>query len=330
MDRLLAMQVFSKVVEAGSFTGAARRLDMPNATVTTLLQNLESHLGVRLINRTTRRMHLTDDGAAYYERCQRILAEIEETENALARTRTKPQGRLRVDLPTAFGRMYFVRALPTFLDRYPDIKVMMTMTDRRVDFIEDGIDAAVRGGPLEDSTLIAKRIHEANYVACASPEFIRQHGQPKSPRDLKRFRCLGFYSPLTETVNPWNFERVVDGEPEKFVHEVDGRININSADALIEAAVSGAGIVYLLDVSVSRAIAGGQLKPLLTDWQTSATTMSVVYPQTKHLSAKVRVFVDFVASMFPLPRIGEITVPGGAATADKTARGKTARKAAHA
>jgi LysR family transcriptional regulator for bpeEF and oprC len=306
MDRLLAMQVFSKVVEHGSFTAAARRLDMPNATVSTLVRNLEAHLGVRLINRTTRRMHLTDDGAAYHERCLRILAEIDETESALARTRTKPQGRLRVDLPTAFGRMHFVHAMPAFLERYPDIRLMMTMTDRRVDLLEDGIDAAVRGGPLEDSNLIARRIHDARYVVCASPEFIRRHGEPQSPKDLKYFRCLGFYSPLTEQVSPWLFKR----DNETVEHEVDASININSSDALIEAAIVGAGIIFLLDVSVSRAVGSGTLKPLLTDWNTNSVPLSVVYHQTRHLSAKVRVFVDFVASMFPLPRMGRTIEQG--------------------
>ena len=299
MDRLLAMQVFSKVVEAGSFSAAARRLNMPNATVSTLVRSLESHLGVRLINRTTRRMHLTDDGAAYHDRCLRILSEIDETESALARTRTRPQGRLRVDLPTAFGRMHFVHAMPSFIERYPDIQLMMTMTDRRVDLLEDGIDAAVRGGPMEDSSLIARRIHDARYVVCASPEFIRRYGEPATPADLKDFRCLGFYSPLTEQVSPWVFTR--DGQT--VTHEVDGHININSSDALIEAATIGAGIIFLLDVSVSRAIGSGALKPLLTEWNTNSVPLSVVYHQTRHLSAKVRVFVDFLAGMFPLPRM---------------------------
>jgi LysR family transcriptional regulator for bpeEF and oprC len=293
------MEVFSKVVEAGSFSAAARRLELPNATVSTLLRSLEAHLGVRLINRTTRRMHLTDDGAAYYERCRRILGEIAETESALARTRTKPQGKLRVDLPTAFGRMHFVHALPAFMERYPEIKLTLCMTDRRVDFIEDGIDAAVRGGPLEDSSLIARRIHEARYIACASPDYIRRHGEPKSPRDLVNHRCLGFYSPLSEQITPWVFSR----NGMSMVHEVDGSIAINSSDVLIEAASVGAGIVFMMDVSVSHAIGNGTLVPLLTDWQTKSVPLSVVYPQTRHLSAKVRVFVDFVASMFPLPRL---------------------------
>ncbi len=304
MDRLQAMEVFSKVVEAGSFSAAARRLELPNATVSTLLRNLEAHLGVRLINRTTRRMHLTDDGAAYYERCRRILSEIAETESALARTRTKPQGKLRVDLPTAFGRMHFVHALPTFMERYPDIKLTLCMTDRRVDFIEDGIDAAVRGGPLEDSSLIARRIHEARYVAFASPDYIRRHGEPKSPHDLVNHRCLGFYSPLSEQVNPWVFSR----NGLTVVHEVDGNINMNSSDALIEAATVGSGIAFLLDLSVTRPIGNGLLRPLLTDWQTNSVPVSVVYPQTRHLSAKVRVFVDFVASMFPLPRMAPASI----------------------
>src|SRR3954468_16521808 len=148
MDRLLAMQVFTTVVDSGSFTLAARRLRLSNASVSTLIRNLEAHLGVRLINRTTRRMHLTDDGLAYFERCGRILAQVEETEAALMRIRERPHGLLRVDLPTAFGRLYFIPALAGFLDQYPDLQVTATMTDRRADLIESGVDAAVRTGTL--------------------------------------------------------------------------------------------------------------------------------------------------------------------------------------
>lgn len=301
MDRLLAMQVFTGVVDAGSFSLAAKRLKMSNASVSTLIRNLEGYLGVRLINRTTRRMHLTDDGMAYYERCGRILAQVEETESALARSRTKPQGLLRVDLPTAFGRLYFIPALPEFLDQYPDLQITVTMTDRRGDLIEAGVDAAVRTGDLEDSSLVAKRIYDARYVACASPAFIARYGEPTAPGDLARFRCLGFYSLNTEQVSPWRFER----NGANHTHAPDGRININSADALVEAALCGEGIIYLLDISVSRAINARQLKPLLPDWTTPSVPWSVIYPQTRHLSAKVRAFTDFVAAMFPLPAPGE-------------------------
>ena len=306
------MQVFTSVVDAGSFTLAARRLKLSNAAVSTLVRNLEGHLGVRLINRTTRRMHLTDDGAAYYERCRRILAQVEETESALARSRTQPQGLLRVDLPTAFGRLYFIPALPEFLEQHPDLQITVTMTDRRVDLIEAGIDAAVRTGDLEESTLVARRVYEARYVACASPAFIARYGEPESPRDLTRFRCLGFYSLNTEQVSPWRFER--DGA--SHTHEPDGRININSADALVEAALYGEGIIYLLDISVSRAINARQLVPLLPDWTTPTVPWSVIYPQTRHLSAKVRAFTDFVAAMFPLPG------PGEAFTASSQGKGR--------
>jgi LysR family transcriptional regulator for bpeEF and oprC len=303
MDRLLAMQVFTTVVDAGSFSLGARRLKLSNATVSTLIRSLEAHLGVRLINRTTRRMHLTDDGTAYYERCRRILTQVEETENAFARARDLPHGMLRVDVPTAFGRLYFVPALPAFLDQYPDLRITVTMTDRRADLIEAGVDAAVRTGTLEDSTLVARRVYEARYVACASPEFLARYGEPKSPEDLSRFRCLGFYSLNTEQVTSWRFER--DGV--HITHEPDGHININSPDALVEAAKYGEGIIYLVDISVSRALAAGELKAVLTDWHTPAQPWSVVYPQTRHLSAKVRAFSDFVASMFPLP--GPNTLP---------------------
>lgn len=301
MDRFLAMQVFAAVVESGGFSVAARRLRLSNATVSTVIRNLESHLGVRLMNRTTRRMHLTDDGAAYYERCQRILSQVEETEAALLRSRDRPHGLLRVDLPTAFGRLYFIPALPGFLDQYPDLQITVTMTDRRGDLIESGVDAAVRTGTMDDSTLVARRVYDTRYVACASPEFLERYGEPRSPSDLARFRCLGFYSLNTEQITAWRFER--DGA--QFTYEPDGRININSADALVEAARYGEGIIYLLDISASRALAAGELRAVLTDWNTPTHALSVVYPQTRHLSAKVRAFADFVAGMFPLPGLPE-------------------------
>ena len=291
------MQVFNAVVESGSFSRAARRLRMSNASVSTLVQNLESHLGVKLISRTTRSMYPTDDGIAYYERSRRILADVEETETLLSRTRSRPQGPLRVDLPTTFARLYFIHALPRFIERYPDIQLTITVTDRRVDIVHEGVDAAVRTGVLEDSNFIARKLYDARFIACASPAFIARHGEPQVPEDLKRFPCLGFMSPFTEQVTQWQFQR---GD-EQYVHSVDGKVNIMNADALVEAAIAGVGIIYLLDISVNRALAAGQLQPLLTDWQTSVLPVSVLYSHTRHLSAKVRAFADFVAEMFPLP-----------------------------
>lgn len=300
MDRLLAMQVFNTVIESRSFTAAARRLHLSNASVSTLVQNLETHLGVRLINRTTRSMHPTDDGIAYYERSRRILADVEETESSLSRMRSRPQGALRVDLPTTFGRLYFIHALPDFIARYPDIQLTITVTDRRVDIIHEGVDAAVRTGVLEDSNLIARKLYDGRFVACASPDFIARHGEPSSPQDLAHFACLGFMSPFTEQVTQWQFER----NGERHVHSVDGKVNIMNADALVEAAIAGVGIIYLLDISVNRALAAGQLKALLPGWDTLTLPVSVLYPHTRHLSAKVRAFADFVAGMFPLPTVG--------------------------
>ena len=304
MDRLLAMQVFNNVVESGSFSRAARRLRMSNASVSTLVQNLEAHLGVKLINRTTRSMHPTDDGLAYYERSRRILADVEETESSLARRRSRPQGPLRVDLPTTFGRLYFIHALPEFIARYPDIQLTITVTDRRIDIIDEGVDAAVRIGVLEDSNFIAKKLYDARFIACASPDFIARHGEPASPEDLSRFPCLGFMSPFSEQVTQWQFSRGRGEAIEQHVHSVDGKVNIMNADALVEAAIAGVGIIYLLDISVNRALAAGQLRALLTDWDTAVLPVSVLYPHTRHLSAKVRAFADFVAGMFPLPSVG--------------------------
>ncbi|MBM3347716.1 MAG: LysR family transcriptional regulator [Betaproteobacteria bacterium] len=254
-------------------------------------------------------MHPTDDGIAFHERSRRILADVEETEHLLARTRSRPQGQLRIDLPTTFGRLYFIHALPQFIARYPDIQLTITITDRRVDIIDEGVDATVRTGVLEDSNFIARKLYDARFVACASPAFLARHGEPRAPEDLARFRCLGFMSPFTEQVTPWQFSKEEGQGGAHHVHAVDGRLNIMNADALVEAAIAGVGIIYLLDISVNRALAAGQLRPLLQDWQTSTLPVSVLYPHARHLSAKVRAFADFVAEMFPLPAVVSAASP---------------------
>src|ERR1700736_3339025 len=195
MDRLQAMEVFVRVVDTGAFTRAAEVLHMPKATVTTLIQNLESHLGAKLLNRTTRRVNVTPDGAAYYERCTRILAEVEEIESALGHTKSSPRGRLRVDFPVTFGRRVLVPALPDFFERYPDIRLEVGCSDRPVDLIEEGVDWVVRGGVQPDSTLVARRVGMVDFVSCATPEYLARHGVPAHPHDLRRHHCISSFSP---------------------------------------------------------------------------------------------------------------------------------------
>lgn len=294
MDRLQAMQVFVQVVDAGSFTRAADVLRLPKASVTTLVQGLEAHLRVKLLNRTTRRVSVTADGAAYYERCVRILAEVEETESALSRTRTAPHGRLRVDVPASFGRQLLVPALPEFFERYPEIRLEVGCTDRPVDLYEEGVDCVVRGGEQSDSSLVARRVATYPFVACATPAYLERFGVPSHPRDLERHRCIRYFMPKTGRIVDWSFSRA----GEQVTPSVDTFVALNDGEAYAAAALGGLGVALAPSFLVDDALADGRLLRLLEDWTTDPLPVYVMYPQNRHLSAKVRVFVDWVAELF--------------------------------
>lgn len=294
MDRLQAMEVFVRVVESGNFTRAAEGLRLPKATVTTLIQKLESHLGAKLLNRSTRRMNVTADGAAYYERCRRILGEVEETEQALSHTRAVPRGRLRVDVPGSFGRNVLMPALPDFFARYPDIKLELGCSDRPVDLTEEGVDCVVRGGDVEDSALVARRVADCEFVICAHVDYIRRHGAPKHPSELAQHQCINYFFAKSGKIFEWSFNR---GD-ERLVIPVQGRIAVNDGDAYVAAGMHGLGIMQVPMIQVGPALASGKLLRLLTDWRMDTLPVYVMYPQNRHLSAKVRVFVDWVAEMF--------------------------------
>jgi len=293
------MEVFRWVVELGSFSRAADRLDLSKATVTAHVAALENRLGLRLLNRTTRRLSLTDDGAAYLDHVRRVLADVDETEAILSAGRRVPRGVLRVELPVSIGRQFVVPALPRFAAQHPELRVVAILEDRRVQLLEEGVDAAVRMGPLEDSSLVARRVYDAAFVTCASPDYLALHGTPQTPAELDGHNCLGLYSVSLGRVMDWAFEK--GGERVSFTP--GGALSISNGEALLDAAVANAGIVTMLDMLASRWIASGALVPLLEDWRTPARyPISVVYPQNRHLSAKVRVFSDFVAGLFPRRR----------------------------
>jgi LysR family transcriptional regulator for bpeEF and oprC len=213
--------------------------------------------------------------------------------------RTTPRGILRVDLPTAIGRQFILPALPRFAAQYPDLRVIAILEDRRVDLLEEGVDVAVRIGPLADSSLVARRVYEAGWVTCASPDYLALRGTPQTPADLAAHQCLGLYSVSRGAVIEWAFEK--DGERVTFTPA--GALAISNGEALLDAAVAGAGIASVFDVMSGRWIASGALQPILPDWQRrDRYPISVVYPQNRHLSAKVRVFTDFVAGLFPRRR----------------------------
>jgi LysR family transcriptional regulator, regulator for bpeEF and oprC len=294
MDRLLALQTFARVVELGGFTKPGDSLQLSKTTVSDLVQGLEARLGVRLFQRTTRRVTVTPDGAAFYERCARILADLEEAEASVMQARVAPKGRLRVDVPGAFGRLFVIPALPQFLARYPDLRLELGTGLRPVHLLEEGVDCVVRIGEQPDSSLIARRIGTLSFICCASPEYLREHGVPRTPEDLSAHRCVNFMSNRTGRILDWEFVR--DGR--KVQLTLDGVLAVNDSDAYVAAGVMSLGIVKVADYVARPYLESGQLTQVLTDW-TAEVPISVMYPQSRHLSAKVRIFVAWVSEMIP-------------------------------
>jgi LysR family transcriptional regulator for bpeEF and oprC len=293
MDKLQAMEVFVQVVDAGGFTRAADNMQLPKATVSTLIRNLEAELQVKLLNRTTRQVSVTPDGAAYYERCLSILADVRDAEESLSSSKANPRGRLRVDVPVSLARTILIPALPTFFERYPEIELEMGCSDRAVDLIEEGVDCAVRGGDLADSTLVARRIGVLQVTTCAAPSYLALHGRPQHPNDLLRHRCINYFSARSGKIFEWDFAR----QGERIRLRVPGSIAINDSNAYLVAGLSGLGIGQMAAFSVKPFIQSGQLEPLLLDWRSDPIPLHVVYPQNRHLSAKVRAFVEWVAEL---------------------------------
>jgi LysR family transcriptional regulator for bpeEF and oprC len=294
MNKLQAMEVFVQVVDAGSFTRAAETLQMPKATVSTLVQGLEAALSAKLLHRTTRQVTVTTDGAAYYERCIRILSDVRDAEESVSRTRLSPSGRLRVDAPTGLSSEVIVPALPVFFERYPDIMLELGSTDRPVDLVEEGVDCAVRGGELWDTSLIARRVGVINFVTAASPIYLRRFGVPLHPRDLERHRCVNYFSTKTGKTYDWDFTR---GD-ETIKVPMPGTIALNDSNAYVQAGLAGLGIIQMSDYLMMQHVHSGRMVQVLPDWISEPVPVHVVYPQNRHLSAKVRVFVEWIAELF--------------------------------
>ena len=254
---------------------------------------LEEQLGTRLLNRTARSVTLTEEGAVFYEYCRQILSDLEEAEFALSKARSHPTGTLRIDLTVALARLHIVPELPRFAAQYPDLKLDITLNDRWVDLIEDGIDAVVRVGSGPDSRLILHPLATARYVVCAAPDYLARHGEPQTPEDLQHYNCVNFVLPQTGRAREWRFQR----DRQEFRLSVDGSFSINHAEVVVEAAITGAGLIQVFNYLVGTAIAKGELKPVLEEYAPPGSPISVVYPQKRHLSAKVRAFVDFMSEL---------------------------------
>lgn len=295
MDYFTAVRAFTRVVESGSFIKAADSLNLPRNTVTKLVQSLEAHLRVRLLNRTTRRVSATTDGAAYYERMSRVLEEWQEAESDLASAQAHPRGRLRVDMGSAMAAHVVIPALPAFQARYPDLQIDIGASDRPIDLISDGVDCVVRAGRLTDPSLIARHIGDLPFVLCATPGYLERHGEPAHPAELAQGHTLVryFYAGSTRQ-SPIELrsgnERV----------SVQGRyfVSVNDGNALLTAGLAGLGVLHTLAVIAQSSIDEGRLVPLLTGWSADPIPISIAYPTNRHLSARVRVFVDWMVEIF--------------------------------
>lgn len=296
MDYYSCMRVFARVVEHGSFTRAADDLEISRPSATGAVAQLEKRLGVRLLQRTTRRLSLTDDGRTFYERCVRILGDIAETEDALSSARASPRGRLRVSTPNSFAHMIFFPALPRFLARHPGLDLEVVLTDRAVNLVEEGVDCAVRAAEIpDDSTLVARRVTEVRWITCASPAYLAARGTPRSVADLERHNCVRFISPSTGRTADWRFAKGDERAP----FAPRGNLGVTSLEAATAAAAAGIGIAQVTEPLASQPVKSGQLRTILLDWAAPAPSVSVVYPGNRYLTAKVRAFADFVCEVYP-------------------------------
>ncbi|ALM82134.1 LysR family transcriptional regulator [Bordetella sp. N] len=296
MDQLLAMRAYTRVVEAGSFTRAAESLDMPNATMSKLVQDLEAHLGTRLLQRTTRRVTVTPEGQDYYAKATRVLRDIEDIDTSFNIARGKPRGHLRIDVGGSTARDVLIPLLPDFLARYPDIRIDLGVSDRAVDLISDNVDCVVRGGPLDNSSLVARHIGDATMVTCATPAYLKQFGVPAYPDELKNgHRLVSYVSTQNGRAMPFRFER--DGARTEI--KVEHRIGINESNAHTAAAVAGIGIIQTFTYAVADALKEGALLEILKQWRPPSYPFHVVYPRNRYVTHRLRVFIDWLVACFP-------------------------------
>ncbi len=293
MDQLVCMRSFVRVADLHSFTRAADALGISRAVVSTHVAELERHLRCQLFHRTTRRVGLTSDGAEYLGRCQRILAELEAADETLRRTRLSPQGRLRVDVPVVFGRALLIPALPKFTARYPDLQLEVQFNDRVIDLIAEEVDLVVRVGAVREPHLVARRVVTTRLLTCAAPEYLRAHGVPAEPEELRRHQLVGHLAAGSRRARKWQFQR---GALRKQL-SLTFSVAFNSVEAQIMAAIRNAGIVQTMDLVVAEALATGRLEVVLREWSAPGAPISVVCRSALRDSAKIRVFADFATEL---------------------------------
>jgi LysR family transcriptional regulator for bpeEF and oprC len=294
MDQLQGMRVFARVAELGSFARAADDLDMSRAMASSYVAQLEKHLGTRLLHRTTRKVTVSPEGAVYLERCKRILAEVQAADDEMRHARARPQGKLRIDVPVAFGRYLLMPALPAFTERYPEMALEIRFNDRYVDLAAEHIDVVLRSGEVKTPDLIARRVATSRLVTCAAPSYLERHGMPRAPAELRDHRTIGFLRTDTSRPAEWKFRQGRDGVQKL---KLAFALAFNTSEPMVSSAYEGQGIIQTTDLLLGRAFAEGRLVELLKEYSCEGPPLSVVYPRaTQHL-AKVRVFAEFAAEI---------------------------------
>ncbi|MHC8320762.1 LysR family transcriptional regulator [Pseudomonas sp. GB2N2] len=312
MDRFDAMQAFARVVEAGSFTKAAETLHMSKTTVTQLVQQLEARLRVKLLNRTTRKVNVTADGAVYYERVLRLLADMDDAETSLSGASAVPRGRLRVDVPSPLASLILMPALPGFYARYPDIQIDMGVSDRIVDIIDENVDCVVRGGELMDQSLMARRVADLPLGVFAAPSYLDRLGTPTHPRELEdsEHRIVGFLWARTGKPLPYTMRNHSENL------QIKGRyvLAVDDGNAYLAAGLAGLGVLWLPQYMSTAYEARGELVPLFPDWTLETMPLYVAYAPNRHISLKLRVFIEWIAELMAqhAPVSGRPDTPPGA------------------
>ena len=313
MDQLAAMRAFVRVVEAGSFTRAAQTLETPKPTVTKLVQILEAHLRTKLLHRTTRRVTVTAEGAAYYEKASKLLGDIEALDGSMTLSQGRLHGKLRIDVPAAVAQSILIPALPDFHARYPEIQVNVGVSDRLVDLVGENVDSVIRACDPGDQSLVARKLVTLRGVTCAAPSYLQRHGEPAHPADLSsEHRTVGFFTGGSGG-GPLALEFLRDGES----LEVEGRVSVsvNECTSYVAAAVAGLGVIQAPRMLVNEHLADGRLRPVLNDWECGPMPLFIAYQPTRHPSSKLRAFVDWTVELFG--RIDEafLTTAGSPAAA---------------
>ncbi|MGO2959230.1 MAG: LysR family transcriptional regulator [Acetobacter sp.] len=290
MDRIDLFRIFTRVVETESFTRAADLLKMPRSTISTAIQELETRVGTRLLARTTRSVSVTPDGAAFYEHCLRLIADVEDVESLFRQDTVSPQGIVRVNVPERIGRLVIAPALPEFLQRYPGIEIELGMTDRAINLVEGGVDCVLRVGPLQNSGLIGRRIGTLPLINVASPDYLHRYGTPTHPDELGQHHIVRYASPTSGRVEDWEWveNTIVQTTP------VSGRITVNSAEASIACCLAGLGLIQIPAYDVKNHLATGELIKVMPHWNAEPMPMTLLYPHRKHLSRRLQVFMEWL------------------------------------